>query len=262
MGLAELLVVNIYTMKVTSEPELAQDDYRWSLVGDLVKRAKQLETQDIVRVRATTRTLSAAAATKNPEGCYVSRENGAKLHHWDELKEYIFPDELAKFQALRDANPCVRQHRRKPRRRDSNRADKKVRNPIFTSYALCLVCKYQYGVRRETLRYCRECNPDDFVNWPKTNRATGFQKLSHPRLCSKECFEYFHTHNIKGLDYAVERKRKRRSRHERASEHANRLLRNTTSSASDGTPVGYITTPTIRPPRRRNRGAINPRIDV
>ena len=128
----------------------------WSLVLDLVKHVKSLELQNTVAAtRVNTRSSTVLTQTDNPEGYYVSRERGAKLHHWDELKEYIYPDELAKYQALRDANPCQREHRHQPRRRDRTRADGKVRNPIYTSYSLCLVCKYQYGVRKETLRYCR-----------------------------------------------------------------------------------------------------------
>lgn len=262
MGLVELLVVNIYTMKLTVDRSLEQDDYRWELVQGIVARAKSLEVQDAARPAVQTRSDNARAQTDKPEGCYVSREKGAKLHHWDELKEYIFPDELERYQQLRDANPCKRQHKRKPRRRDQNRNDKKVRNPIYTSYGLCVVCKYQHGIRKETLHYCRECNPDDFTNWPKTNRATGFQKLSHPRLCSLECFEYFHTHNIKGLDYAVPRKRKRTSRSERASVHANRLLRNTTPSPSATRISGNIGTPPSHTPNASITAPENPRLDV
>ena len=261
MGIVELLVVNIYTMKLTVDRSLAQDNYRWELVLDLVSRAKSLETQNVTCGAVRTRSKSARAATDNPEGCYVSRDKGAKLHHWDELKEYIYPDELEHYQKLRDVNPCNRQHKCKPRCRDHDRSDKKVRNPIFTSYALCLVCKYQYGKSKETLHYCRECNPDDFVNWPKTNRATGFQKLSHPRLCSLECFEYFHTHNIKGLDYAVVRKGKR-SRSEQTSVHANRLLQNTTPRSSNAQNIGNINTPEPHTPNSTVARRNNPRIDV
>ena len=59
--------------------------------------------------------------------------------------------------------------------------------------------------------YCVECNVDDFTHWPSTNRARGFAKDFHPRLCSIECFNFFHTHNIKGLDYARKRQRSRQT---------------------------------------------------
>ena len=110
-------------------------------------------------------------------------------------------------------NPAIRECNRRPRKRDAHRVDKnKVRNPLFTSTSVCLVCKYVHKRRRETLKYCRECNVEAFKNWPKTNRATGFAKKFHPRLCSRECFEYFHTHNIIGLDHGQKRKRKSRSK--------------------------------------------------
>jgi len=245
-GLFELLIVNIYVMKLTVETSLAADDYRWELVLGMVQRAKELELQEAPPSTPQTRSTSYASATSNPEGCYVPRRKGAKVHHHDELKEYIFPHELEHFQRLRDANPCQRQHHRQPRQRDEGRADGKVRNPIYTSYSLCLVCKYRDGKRRETLRYCRECNVDDFVNWPKTNRATGFQKLSHPRLCSPECFEYFHTHNVPGLDYAQKRKRSKSSRTPESTRR-----RRTPSQAPPRTPTrsqtGNITSPSVTP---------------
>ena len=214
-GLVEMLIVNIYVMKLTIEKSLAADDYRWELVLGMVERAKLLDVQEAPPPTPVTRSAAYTSQTSTPGGCYVPRREGASVHHHDELREYIFPHEFEYYQRLRDANPCQREHHRQPRERDAGRADGKVRNPIYTSYSLCLVCKYRDGKRKETLRYCRECNVDDFVNWPKTNRATGFQKLSHPRLCSRQCFEYFHTHNIPGLDYGQKRKRAKRARSSR-----------------------------------------------
>ena len=152
------------------------------------------------------------ATSSSNEAPPVPRFEGASKHHHDKLMEYVSPEQARINMDIALSNPTVRQSNRAPRARDARRKTTKVRNPLFTSAGVCLVCKYQYGLRRETLKYCRECCVDDFVGWPNTNRATGFAKDFHPRLCSKECFEFFHTHNVKGLDYAVKRQRSNTTR--------------------------------------------------
>ena len=150
------------------------------------------------------------ATSSSNEAPPVPRFEGASKHHHDKLVEYVSPEQARINMDIALSNPTVRQSNRAPRARDAHRKTTKVRNPLFTSAGVCLVCKYQwygYGLRRATLKYCRECCVTDFVGWPNTNRATGFAKDFHPRLCSKQCFEFFHTHNVKGLDYPVKRQR-------------------------------------------------------
>ena len=199
-GLYELCIVNIYIIKRTFNRHLKQDDFRWNLVFGLVEKAKQLEAESAAQV-ATTSTPSVC----EPES--VDRFDGKDVHHLDFLPEYVTPEVAEINQRIADDNPTRRKLNKKPRQRDVNRQDKKVHNPLFTSASTCLVCRHQYGKRRETMYYCRECNVDDFTHWPRTNRATGFAKQFHPRLCSRECFDFFHTTQVQGLDYDKKRKR-------------------------------------------------------
>ena len=225
MGLYEICVVNIYVVKSRGarDQNLKQDSFRWALVMGMVSKAKELDERRArnkqsaeVKRDATPRrsrrqrgvppsenTSSEVSTTEEA----VPRFERAKLHHHDRLDEYVTPEQARVNMGIAMENPTRRELQRAPRARDAHRKKKKVRNPLFTSASVCLVCKYQYGRRRETLRYCRECCVESFAGWPRTNRATGFAKAFHPRLCSTECFEYFHTHNVKGLDYCVKRQR-------------------------------------------------------
>ena len=134
--------------------------------------------------------------------------DSVRLHNFRKLAEYILPSEAAEARSIARSDPTGKDLTRKEmRRRDSNRKVRKVRNPLFTSYSPCLVCKYQFGIKKETLGYCVECTVSKFTNWPSTNRAKGFAKAYHPRLCSVKCFELFHTQNIRDLDYLRKRQR-------------------------------------------------------
>ena len=227
MGLYEICVVNIYVVKSRGarEQNLKQDNFRLGLVMGLVNKSKELDERHVRNMRSPevdrTPRLSRRQRGIPPSDNTseetseepVPRFEGAKVHHHDRLSEYVTPEQARVNRGIALDNPTRRELHRVPRARDAHRKNKKVRNPLFTSASVCLVCKYQYGRRRETLRYCRECCVESFKGWPRTNRATGFAKVFHPRLCSRECFEYFHTHNIKGLDYCVKRQRKSKNTH-------------------------------------------------
>ena len=257
-GLVEICVVNIFVVKRVGKPRLDQNEYRWNLVLGIVDKADDLKER---RERAS----AASASTTSVDGAerrvsrrqqslpvvdlveddveVVPRFEGADSHHHDTLCEYVSPEQAEKNLVIANENPTVRELNRQPRRRDSERKTTKVRNPLFTSASACLVCKYQHGRRRETFRYCRECSVDLFSNWPKTNRATGFAKQFHPRLCSKQCFEYFHTHNIRGLDYAVKRQRSKSTVNNTSTQHRNtpsvsrRRIDNSSSINTNTTPT-------------------------
>ena len=114
-------------------------------------------------------------------------------------------------QKVVDENPCARPSNRKQcRDRDHERRDGKVLNPFHVSLGACIVCKFFFRKSKptRTARYCRECCTDP--SWPETSRAKGWQKQFQPRLCSKKCFDIFHTTRISGLDYRQMRRRKRR----------------------------------------------------
>lgn len=239
MGLVDILIVNVFIVKNQVETTLTQHRVRWDLVLGLVSKADDLDereanpsTEPQQRRSRRQRGLGVRDHTNcdSSEGA-VPRFQGADTHHHDRLFEYVSREQAAINAEIVKANPSIREHNRQPRKRDASRVDKnKVRNPLFTSASVCLVCKYVHNRRRETLKYCRECNVEAFKTWPKTNRATGFMKNFHPRLCSRECFEYFHTHNIIGLDYGQKRKRKSRSKSAQNSAPVQRVR---TSRASE-----------------------------
>ena len=215
----ELLVVNVYIIKCVANPTLCPRDFRWECVHGLVRKAREYERLLRERERNARGRRSGrlnpepqpTPTSQREEG--VPRLQGAYKHHHDRLQEYVTPEEAEINARIVEENPNgSRVYNRRPRARDQHRRTVKVRNPLFTSASACLVCKWQFGKRVETLRYCRECCVDKFAGWPSTNRARGFAKEFHPRLCSKKCFIYFHTHNIKGLDYGRKRKRSKGSR--------------------------------------------------
>ena len=158
----------------------------------------------------------------------VSRwEGGAKAHHLATINDYVTPEEAAINQKIVDLDPANVESNKSMRRRDRERKDGKVRNPLFTSASLCLVCKYAKKKKTWTTKYCVECTPQP--GWPKTNRASGFQCRLHPRLCSVQCFEYFHTHRIPGLDFnVVGRSRRKRARKQSPT------VATTTTTSSEG----------------------------
>ena len=245
-GLFEILLINIYIVKEQCTPPPSPDTFRWTLLLGMVEKAEELENE-----ASASDQVAEVDEESDVEDDVVPRFKGADLHHWELLAEYVTPHEAEENQLIVDASPSDRELSRRPRQRDRNRKDGKVRNPLWTSASVCLVCKYQYGVRKETNRYCRECCVASFTSWPSTNRATGFAKEFHPRLCSKECFRFFHTHNIKGLDYAQKRHRTPSTRgSSNTPSTRNNIQFGNTRGASE---VPLVTTPagTSRVSRRR-----------
>ena len=254
MGLIDILIVNVYIVKHHVDPTLTQHRVRWDLVAGLVAEADELDAHaeapaPTPRRSRRQRGLNARDTSnqaRDKSAKAVPRFQGAEKHHHDRLFEYVTREQAEINAQIVKENPAVRECNRQPRKRDADRVDKnKVRNPLFTSAGACLVCKYVHNRRRETLKYCRECNVESFKQWPKTNRATGFAKQFHPRLCSRECFEYFHTHTIIDLDHGQKRKRKNRSKSAQNSESVQRAR---TSSASEVQPSGTIEGGSVLPP--------------
>ena len=242
IGVFEILVVDVYVIKKQVDPSLKQDDFRWNLIAGMVQKADELDAEQAEKARHPLPCSPTNKKVDNDDDPVPDRFDGVNSHHHDKVEEYVTPQQAQINRRIAAANPTARKLNRKPRRRDRSRKTNKVRNPLYTSASVCLVCKYQYGRRRETLKYCRECNVETFKSWPKTNRATGFATKFHPRLCSQKCFDYFHTHTIKGLDYARKRQREPSS----ASNTPDRNFRNRNthvSSAAAAPAVADITTP-------------------
>ena len=134
---------------------------------------------------------------------HVSKEAGLNHHH-DIVQEYVTPEHAEFNQRIVDGNPGNRTSKKLIwRKRDEDRKNGKIHNPMYTSLSACIVCRfslpdtthrYVHNTIRKTARYCRECKWQS--NWPQTIRAKGYQLLLHPRLCSRQCFDYFHTHRI------------------------------------------------------------------
>ena len=246
-GLFEMLVVNIHIVKRQCRDWV--DDpcqLRWTIVQGMVDKAAELEVDS---GHATSDDVSSGQDTSCKDEGKVPRFEGADLHHWELLDEYVTPEEAEKNAKIVAKNPSGRELSRCPRQRDKNRLDGKVRNPLWTSASVCLVCKYQHGIRKETNRFCRECCVDDLrrdAGWPSTNRAQGFAKAFHPRLCSRECFNFFHTHTVRGLDYAQKRQRSKGSTNSKVARSRN---------SADATPSPVIQTPAVS--RSQRRGARN-----
>lgn len=141
-------------------------------------------------------------------------QGGIHAHHLDTIRDYVTPELAAKNQKIVDANPSKNKSKKQPRKRDQFRKDNKVRNPFYTSSSACVVCLFTKQdangkpLKTYTFSYCRECMPQP--HWPKTTRATGYQRALHPRLCSEACFEYFHTNRIPGLDFPNDKSAKLR----------------------------------------------------
>lgn len=187
-ALIEILLVNIFIVAKQSNPDLNTQSFRWALVQQLLERAKS----DDGPVTIT----SPSTATTTP-----TRWNGGKdCHHFDRVKEYVDPDELPSISLMMSANPCTRPSGAMPRRRDSRRRDGKVKNPAFTGGAACIVCKFHKKMARppRVVTYCRECQIEP--HWPFITRATGFKRDFYPRLCSRQCWDIFHTMRIPSLD--------------------------------------------------------------
>ena len=122
------------------------------------------------------------------------------------------------------ANPCTgkKSVSTKPRERDSQRKNGKVRSPMSFA-ANCVVC-WASGKSKRTIWYCSECSLDP--DWTYKPRANGWSLAFHPRLCSDACFIKFHTQQIHGLDHHKRVFRRRRSR--RTATRTNTNTRNNT----------------------------------
>ena len=223
-GLVEITLVNIYIVAVNTNPDyadLTQEKFRWQFVEELIQKADKLDAaaQATARARATAAEHANEADNTAPAPTRVERvqtplqirlEGAGGKHHFDIQSEYVSADVAAKNQKVVDTNPCHRPTQRKgERRRDLGRRDGKVLNPFHTSLGACIVCKFFFNKDKptKTMRYCRECKTDP--QWPETTRAKGWQLQFQPRLCSKQCFDIFHTTRISGLDFRQVRRRKR-----------------------------------------------------
>ena len=236
-ALIELLIVNIFIVARQSNRDLEQDDFRWDLLTQLVKKADELdeETDMAERLRSA---ASRDAPTPN-RGSRSGRFSGD--HHHDCVNEYVTIEKARANQRIVDQYPSYRTSNKcEWRKRDSNRKNDKVRNPMYTSPSNCLVCKYVHDVSKKTTKYCRECMWQP--NWPKIIRAKGYQLTLHPRLCSKSCFDYFHTHRIPALDNPSStvrsRSKRRRRSGSRTTTNTRHARRRIVSSEA------YITRPT------------------
>ena len=97
IGLFEILVVNIYCVKKTSEATLKPDDYRWDLLNDMVLKADQLEAEKaarVARVRPPTTRARARAKSDDKEDSAVGRFAGVDVHHHDRICEYVTPEQV------------------------------------------------------------------------------------------------------------------------------------------------------------------------
>ena len=164
-GLTELLLINIYIISSFVSKELTTHGFRWALLLQMVQRAEELEAA----ATATTAIASPARQVEVPtQYSSVGRwhPDSVTLHHHDDCPDYVTPEQAIINQTIMDEDPAVRISNKKPRERDKKRADNKVRNPMFTGGALCVVCRYHcdedrgYPRLRRTNKYCRECSTD------------------------------------------------------------------------------------------------------
>ena len=195
----------------TAQPP-SQRQYRWTLINDLLDLADELEAaaarnvEDTTSRNATTTTVPVAPS----QVCHS--QDSTTLHHWRVMHEYVTPDEVIAELRMMNDNPNTFMKRsrgnRDPRQRDTRRRDGKVRSPSFFN-GLCVVC-WSKGKRKKTNKYCQECSLDR--TWTYKTRGDGYTRDFHPRLCSRECWDLFHTSRVAGLDFQ-HRKRSRSNRH-------------------------------------------------
>ena len=175
---------------------ILQRDFRWKLIIELVAYSKQLD-QNYDRDEAE---------QSDP---IVSRfhELSAECHHWDTLKEYVTKDELDNLHKIH-ADDLKKPPTKYPRTRDAGRLNRQgkpiFRNPYWTS-GTCVVC---WAKKKQvyTTKYCRECSLQS--KWTYKLRHGESFEIYAPRLCSKRCWDIFHSGEIHGLDHH-HRKRKR-----------------------------------------------------
>ena len=172
-ALIELLLVNIFLVAAQTDKDLEQDDFRWEMVYALVKLANELEQEAPVSYRTRGSTRSSAS------GRPTSRFEGGLDHHHDIVQEYVTAEQAELNQRIVDDNPAHRESKKFVwRKRDEDRKNGKVRNPMYTSLSACVVfryvcrcfittgyhsfsvcpdCRYAHGTMQKTARYCREC---------------------------------------------------------------------------------------------------------
>ena len=139
-GLFEMCVVNIYIVKRQDKRYKENaGEFRWSIVNGMVEKAKQLE-----EAPGTCDELEYERVTATGDADMVPRFEGVDTHHWELLDEYVTPEQAEINSEIVRQNPSGKQLHRRPRKRDQHRQDGKVRNPLWTSASVCLVCKYQY----------------------------------------------------------------------------------------------------------------------
>ena len=214
-GGIELHIINVYIIVVELTPghPPSQRMYRWTLVDDLLALADELD-----EAAATTNANVAAAAAANAAAAVPATPlqvrhspDSVTRHHWRVMHEYVTPAEVIEELRMMNDNPnnYIKTSRgnRDPRQRDVRRRDGKVRSPTFFN-GLCVVCWAQ-GKTKKTNKYCHECSLDR--SWTYKTRGDGYTLDFHPRLCSRKCWDLFHTSRVCGLDFQ-HRKRFRRNR--------------------------------------------------
>ena len=243
-GLVEICLVNMYIVVINTNPDyvkLTQEDFRWQLVTELVTKVKKLDARAARAARAradaapddgvvSATGVPAEYEHKTPLQIRLEGRDGS--HHHEIQSEYVSVSEARANQKVVDDEPAHRATKRKRcRLRDHQRMDGKVLNPFHVSLGSCIVCKFFFKKKKptRTARYCRECMTDP--KWPETTRAKGWQRRFQPRLCSKKCFDIFHTSRISGLDFRqVRRKSAGRPRTPRSN------TRTTTPRSTPSTP--------------------------
>ena len=139
VALIELLLIDIFIVACQTDPDLEQDDYRWSVLFALVAKARELdETQDVSERTRSSRRQRMPTCSKE----YSRFEGGLEHHHHDVVCEYVDVDpEQAKInQKIVDKNPAHRESKKLVW--DRKFLNAKVRNPMYTSLSACLVCRY------------------------------------------------------------------------------------------------------------------------
>ena len=128
-------------MALQTDKDLDQDDFRWEIVFALVRKANELDQESTVAER--TRRGSRNSATVRRSTVVGSRFEGGLNHHHDIVQEYVTPEQAELNQRIVDDNPGPRVSKKLVwRKRDEDRKNGKVRNPMYTSLSACIVCRY------------------------------------------------------------------------------------------------------------------------
>lgn len=201
-GLIELTLVNIYIVckQFEEHKDLTQNDFRWRMLEEILEIADEIDDRNFAAERAQERPAEVAEVSRH-------HPKSKDLHHWCQMSEYVDVETAKEMLVLMQERPAVSgkaalARRRKPRSRDRFRKDGKVLNPAYF-ISSCVVCWAETrGTGKKptkTNKYCRECKKED--NWPKgMTRGGGYMNDFHPRLCSRRCWDRFHTERIQHLD--------------------------------------------------------------